>query len=146
MYIESSKSSCKILCFMLHNLLNYGYQAMIIDSNNKKQKSILTNKCFYQTTARIMRDFEEKGYANSADETAKVISAYHSIVQKKQKNNYSADYNNAFKRIDSAIQSLANQVFYDCDKKSLDYAYHSFTEFDHIGAIVTRQRSKKSSI
>ncbi len=116
---------------------------MIIDSNNKKQKSILTNKCFYQTTARIMRDFEEKGYANSADETAKVISAYHSIVQKKTKNNYNADYNDAFRRIDTAIQNLANQVFYDCDKKSFDYAYHSFEQFDHISAIVTRQRTKK---
>lgn len=116
---------------------------MIIDSNNQKQKSILTNKCFYQTTARIMRDFEEKGYANSADETAKVISAYHAIVQKKQKNNYNADYNAAFQRIDNAIQTLANQVFYDCDKKSFDYAYHSFEQFDHISAIVTRQRTKK---
>ena len=119
---------------------------MIIDSNNKKQKSILTNKCFYQTTARIMRDFEEKGYANSADETAKVIAAYHDIVRKKSKNNFNEDYNAAFKRIDGAIQSLPNQVFYDCDKKSLDYAYHSFEEFDHIGAIVTRQRAKKGSL
>lgn len=32
-----------------------------------------------------MRDFEEKGYANSADETAKVIAAYHDLVKKKQK-------------------------------------------------------------
>ena len=118
---------------------------MIIDSNNKKQKSILTNKCFYQTTARIMRDFEEKGYANSADETAKVIAAYHDIVKKKTKNTFNQDYNNAFRQIDNAIQTLANQVFYDCDKKSLDYAYHSFEEFDHIGAIVTRQRAKKGS-
>ena len=47
---------------------------MIIDGNNKKQRSILTNKCFYQTTAKIMHDFEQKGYANSADETLKVIS------------------------------------------------------------------------
>ena len=116
---------------------------MIIDSNNKKQKSILTNKCFYQTTARIMRDFEEKGYVNSADETAKVISAYHAIVKKKTKNNYNADYNDAFRKIDKAIQMLANQVFYDCDKKSFDYAYHSFEQFDHISAIVTRQRTKK---
>ena len=90
-----------------------------------------------------MRDFEEKGYANSADETAKVISAYHAIVKKKTKNNFSADYNEAFRRIDNAIQTLANQVFYDCDKKSLDYAYHSFEHFDHISAIVTRQRTKK---
>lgn len=119
---------------------------MIIDSTNLKQKGILTNKCFYQTTARIMRDFEDKGYANSADETAKVISAYHEIVKKKSQNNYNPDYNAAFKRIDGAIQSLANQVFYDCDKKSLDYAYHSFEEFDHIGAIVTRQRVKKGSL
>lgn len=90
---------------------------MIIDSNNKSQRSILTNKCFYQTTARIMRDFEEKGYANSADETAKVIAAYHDLVKKKTKNNFNADYNAAFQRIDNAIQTLANKVFYDCDKK-----------------------------
>ena len=102
---------------------------MIIDSSNKKQRSILTNKCFYQTTARIMRDFEDKGYANSADETAKVISAYHAIVKKKTKNNFNSDYNDAFRRIDGAIQMLANQVFYDCDKKSFDYAYHSFEQF-----------------
>ena len=118
---------------------------MIIDGNNKKQRSILTNKCFYQTTAQIMRDFEEKGYANSADETAKVISAYHQIVKKKTKNNFNSDYNAAFKRIDNAIDSLANKVFYDCDKKSHDYAYHSFEEFDHINAIVARQRAKKDT-
>ena len=72
---------------------------MIIDGNNKKQRSILTNKCFYQTTARIMRDFEEKGYANSADETAKVISAYHDVVKKRTKNNFNSDYNAAFQRM-----------------------------------------------
>lgn len=118
---------------------------MIIDSNNKKQRSILTNKCFYQTTAKIMSDFEAKGYVNSADETAKVISAYHQIVKKRSKNNYNSDYNAAFRQIDDAIQSLANKVFYDCDKQAVDYAYRSFEEFDHIGAIVTRQRTKKSS-
>lgn len=118
---------------------------MIIDGNNKRQRSILTNKCFYQTTAQIMRDFEEKGYANSADETAKVISAYHDLVKKRTKNNYNNDYNEAFQRIDGAIKGLANRVFYDCDKKSYDYAYHSFEEFDHINAIVGRQRVKKGS-
>ena len=111
---QGYKGACKKNYFVLLKILqNYGLTGMIIDSNNKKQKSILTNKCFYQTTARIMRDFEEKGYANSADETAKVISAYHDIVKKKIKNNYNADYNAAFKRIDNAIQTLANQVFYD---------------------------------
>ena len=83
---------------------------MIIDSKNETQKSILTNKCFYQTTAEIMREFEKKGYANSADETAKVIAAYHELVQKKAKNNYSKDYNEAFKKIDDAIKGLANKV------------------------------------
>ncbi len=118
---------------------------MIIDSNNKVQRSILTNKCFYQTTARIMHGFEEKGYANSADETMKAISAYHAVVQKRIKNNFNADYNAAFKCIDEAINTLANQVFYDSDRKGLDLAYQSFENFDHIKAIVTRQRAKKSS-
>ncbi len=118
---------------------------MIIDGNNKKQRGILTNKCFYQTTAQIMKDFERKGYANSADETVKVISAYHDLVQKKVKNNFSADYNNAFQKIDTAIKSLANQVFYDCDSKSYDNAYKSFEEFDYINAILTRQHNKNSA-
>ena len=119
--------------------------AMIIDSNNETQKSILTNKCFYQTTAQIMHEFEKKGYANSADETMKVISAYHDLVQKKAKNNYSKDYNEAFKRIDDAIKGLANKVFYSHEKQSLDYAYKSFVKFDYIGAIIGRQRAKKKS-
>ena len=119
---------------------------MIIDSNNKIQRSILTNRCFYRATAEIMHDFEEKGYANSADETIKAISAYHAIVQKKTKNNYNADYNRAFKHIDDAINTLANQVFYDCDAKGVDFAYQSFENFDHIKAIVTRQRAKKGNL
>ena len=119
---------------------------MIIDGNNKKQRSILTNKCFYQTTAQIMHDFEQKGYANSADETVKVISAYHDLVKKKAKNTYNEDYNQAFQRIDSAIKGLANKVFYDCDSKAQDYAYHSFEEFDHINAIIGRQHIKKGSL
>jgi len=119
---------------------------MIIDSNNQIQKSILTNKCFYRTTAQIMRDFEEKGYANSADETIKAIDAYHNVVKKKVKNNYNADYNAAFKRIDDAISSLANKVFYIYDKDSFNYAYKSFENFDHISAIVTRQRAKKGDL
>lgn len=116
---------------------------MIIDGTNRIQRGILTNKCFYQTTAQIMADFEGKGYQNSADETAKVIAAYHDIVQHKAKNNYNPDYNEAFKKIDDAIADMAHKVFYDCDKKSYDYAYQSFEEFDHISAIVNRQRMKK---
>lgn len=116
---------------------------MIVDSKNETQKSILTNKCFYQTTARIMREFEQKGYANSADETAKVIAAYHEVVQKKSKNNYNKDYNEAFQKIDEAIKGLANKVFYNYEKQSLDYAYKSFVKFDYISAIIGRQHTKK---
>ena len=115
---------------------------MIIDSKNETQKSILTHKCFYQTTSQIMHEFERKGYANSADETAKVIAAYHDLVQKKSKNNYNKDYNEAFKKIDDAIKGLANKVFYG-DSQSLDVAYKSFAKFDYINAIIGRQRVKK---
>lgn len=117
--------------------------AMIIDSKNETQKSILTNKCFYQTTSQIMHEFEQKGYANSADETAKVIAAYHDVVQKKTKNHFNKDYNEAFKKIDDAIKGLANKVFYSYDKESMDYAYKSFVKFDYINAIIGRQRTKK---
>lgn len=117
---------------------------MIINSNDVLQRNILTNKCFYQTTAQIMRDFEQKGYANSADETAKVIAAYHVVAQKKAKNNYNQDYNEAFEKIDAAIKSMANKVFYIYDKDSFDCAYRSFKDFDYINAIIGRQRMKKS--
>ena len=117
---------------------------MIINSNDGSQRNILTNKCYYQTTAQIMHDFEQKGYSNSADETAKVISAYHSIMQKKSRNTYNKDYNEAFAKIDNAIKSMANKVFYIYDKKSFDLAYKSFQEFDYINAIIGRQRMKKN--
>ena len=116
---------------------------MVIDGNNKVQRSILTNKCFYQTTAQIMNDFEKNGYSDSADETAKVIAAYHNIVQKKLTNNFNADYNAAFKKIDKAIELVAHKVFYDFHDESFDCAYHSFREFDHINAIAGRQKLHK---
>ena len=118
---------------------------MIIDSSNTWQRNILTNKCFYQTTAQIMHDFEQKGYANSADETLKVINAYHSLIKKKVKNNFNADYNAAFQKIDDAIKMLANKVYYEYDRRSYDEAYRSFEEFDYVNAIIGRQRIKKSS-
>ena len=93
-----------------------------------------------------MHDFEQKGYANSADETAKVIAAYHNIVQKKSKNTFNKDYNEAFTKIDDAIKSMANKVFYTYDKQSFDIAYKSFQEFDYINAIIGRQRMKKNKL
>ncbi len=116
---------------------------MIIDGRNSKQKSILTNKYFYRTTAQIMSDLDSKGYANSADETLKVINAYHDVVKKKAKNNFNADYNAAFEKIDKTIKTLANQVFYNYDKHSYDEAYRSFEAFDYINAVLDRQRNKK---
>jgi len=117
---------------------------MMTDGKTQKKKSILTNKCFYQTTAQIMHDFETKGYANSADETIRAISAYHNIIKKKSKNNFNEDYNLAFQRIDTAIKTVAGKVFYDKDKQSLDLAYNSFENFDHVGAIVARRQTKKN--
>ncbi len=116
---------------------------MIIDGRNSKQRSILTNKYFYRTTAQIMSDLDSKGYANSADETLKVITAYHDLVKKKTKNNYSADYNAAFEKIDKTIKTLANQIFYNYDKQSYDEAYRSFEAFDYVKAVLDRQHQKK---
>ena len=92
---------------------------MIIDSKNETQKSILTNKCFYQTTAQIMHEFEKKGYANSADETAKVIAAYHDLVQKKAKITLAKIIMRHLKKLDDAIKGLANKVFYGYEIKAL---------------------------
>lgn len=119
---------------------------MIINSNDTLQRNIILNKCYYQTTAQIIHDLEEKGYANSADETAKVIAAYHNVVQKKVKNNYSKDYNEAFGKIDNAIKSMANKVFYIYDKQSYDKAYMSFQNFDYINAILGHQRLRKNRL
>ena len=116
---------------------------MIINTGNRMQRNILTNKCFYLTVAQIMYDFEKKGYHNPADETAKVIRAYEDLVENKAKNTYGKDYNEAFNRIDGAIKKMANQVFYHLDEKSFDAAYAAFKDFDHINAILGRRQIKK---
>jgi len=117
---------------------------MIINSKNERQRKILTNKCFYQTTAQIVCDFAKKGYLNPTDEAAKAISAYHDLVQKKVKNNFSKDYNEAFSKIDASIKDMAHKVFYIYDSKSFDIAYQAFRDFDHIQAILAWKRLKKS--
>ena len=117
---------------------------MIIDSDNKRQRKILTNKCFYQTTAQIVCDFAKKGYLNPTDEAAKVVVAYHDLVQKKIKNNFSKDYNEAFSKIDAAIKEMAHKVFYIYDAKSFDIAYQAFKDFDYIQAILAWKRLKKN--
>ena len=127
---------------MIYSLKQKGNEGMIINSNNPLQRHILTNKCFYLTIAQIVHDFEQKGYPNAADEAAKVVAAYHSLVQKRSKNTYNKDYNEAFARIDKAIKSMVNQVFYTYDSQSFNAAYAAFKDFDYINAILGRQRLK----
>ena len=67
-------------------------------------------------------------------------------VQKKSKNTFNKDYNEAFTKIDDAIKSMANKVFYTYDKQSFDIAYKSFQEFDYINAIIGRKRMKKNKL
>ena len=117
---------------------------MLINANNPQQRHILTNKCFYLTTAQIVHDFEKKGYQNAANEAVSAIGAYHALVQKKVKNTFSKDYNEAFARIDKAIKDMANQVFYLYENKSFDAAYAAFMDFDYINALLGRERNKKS--
>ncbi|MBR1398676.1 MAG: hypothetical protein IJ564_00660 [Alphaproteobacteria bacterium] len=108
---------------------------MIVDGNNAKQRNILINKCFYQTTLRIMHFFKDKGDSDYANKTIEVISAYHSIVQKKRKNNFDADYNSAFDTIDSAIRNIANKVFYTYGSESFNMAYGSFKDYNYLQAV-----------
>lgn len=117
---------------------------MIIDSANETQANIFINRAFYQAMSTIMQKLEKKGYANSADETMKVISAYTSIISKKAKlSNFNEDYNLAFKKIDEAIESVACTVFYQQYDKKFDFAYTCFENFDHISTILSRQRTHK---
>ena len=92
-----------------------------------------------------MHLFKNKGDNDYANKTIEVISAYHSIVQKKRKNNFDADYNSAFETIDSAIRNIANKVFYTYGSESFDMAYDSFCSYNYLQAIrgKLRQNSKK---
>ena len=115
---------------------------MIVDGNNIKQRNILINKCFYQTTIGIMRLFADKGNADFANKTIEAIAAYHDIVHKKKRNNYDADYNAAFETIDNAIRNVANKVFYIYGSESFNHAYDSFCDYNYM-QIVRNQLHKK---
>lgn len=117
---------------------------MIVDGNNTTQRNILINKCFYQTTVQIMHLFAEKGNNDFANKTIEAISAYHAIVQKKKKNNFDKDYNDAFATIDDAIRSIANKVFYTYGSESFNKAYDSFCEYNYVQAV--RGRIRKDSL
>ncbi|MEE6207425.1 MAG: hypothetical protein VZR95_05160 [Alphaproteobacteria bacterium] len=117
---------------------------MIVDGNNTKQRNILINKCFYQTTVKLMKFFADKGDSDFANKTIEVIAAYHDIVQKRKKNNYNQDYNDAFETIDGAIRNVANKVFYTYGADSFDKAYDSFRDYNYVQT-VRNQLHKKSS-
>jgi hypothetical protein len=108
---------------------------MIVDGNNRKQRNILINKCFYQTTVKIMHQFAQKGDGDFANKTIEAISAYHDIVQKRRKNNFDDDYNTAFETIDSAIRNVANKVFYTYGADSFDMAYDSFRNYNYVQTV-----------
>ncbi|MBP5352308.1 MAG: hypothetical protein J6Y91_00890 [Alphaproteobacteria bacterium] len=108
---------------------------MIVDGNNAKQRNILINKCFYQTTVQIMHFFEQKGNHDFANKTIEVISAYHDVVNKRRRNNFDADYNQAFETIDAAIRNIANKVFYTYGPESYNKAYDSFSNYNYMQTV-----------
>ncbi|MDO4162651.1 MAG: hypothetical protein Q4D80_06610 [Pseudomonadota bacterium] len=108
---------------------------MIVDGYNAKQRNILINKCFYQTTIQIMHLFQEKGNSDFANKTIEAIAAYHDIVQRRKRNNYNQEYNAAFETIDSAIRNIANKVFYIYGTDSFNHAYDSFRDYNYVQAI-----------
>lgn len=115
---------------------------MIVDGNNAKQRNILINKCFYQTTVKIMHLFAQKGDSDYANKTIEVISAYHDIVNKRKKNNFDADYNEAFETIDSAIRNIANKVFYTYGSESFNKAYDSFHNYNYMQTVRNQLHKK----
>ena len=108
---------------------------MIVDGNNKKQRNILINKCFYRTTVKIMDFFAQKGDGDYANKTIEAIAAYNDIAQKKKRNNYNQDYNTAFETIDNAIKDVANKVFYIYGAESFDMAYDSFRNYNYVQTV-----------
>ena len=115
---------------------------MIVDGNNIKQRNILINKCFYQTTINLMRFFEQTGNGDYANKTIEAISAYHDIVQKRKRNNFDKDYNQAFDTIDSAIRNVANKVFYTNGSESFNKAYDSFCNYNYIQTVRAQLHKK----
>lgn len=117
---------------------------MIVDGNNLKHRNILINKCFYQTTVKLMHFFAQKGDGDFANKTIEAIAAYHDIVQKRKRNNYSDDYNQAFETIDSAIKGLANKVFYIYGSDSFDRAYDSFRNYNYVQTVRNQLHKNKN--
>lgn len=117
---------------------------MIVDGNNTKQRNILINKCFYQTTVKLMHYFADKGDGDYANKTIEAIAAYHDIAQKRKKNTGNTDYGTAFETIDSAIRNVANKVFYTFGADSYDKAYDSFKNYNYVQTVRSQLHKKRS--
>ena len=117
---------------------------MIVDGNNAKQRNILINKCFYQTTVEIMNLFAKDGDADYANKTIEVIAAYHDIKQKRRRNNLQDNYKLAYEAIEAAINNVANRVFYTFGAEGIDKAYSSFCDYNYMQTIRNQLHKPKS--
>lgn len=115
---------------------------MIVDGNNAKQRNILINKCFYQTIIRLMQFFATKGDHDYANKTVEAIAAYHDIMQRKKRNHFNQEFNNAFETIDNAIRDVANKVFYVYGNDSYNKAYDSFCNYNYLQTIRNQLHKK----
>ena len=116
---------------------------MIVDGNNTKQRNILINKCFYQTTVKLMHYFADKGDGDYANKTIEAIAAYHDVVQKRKKGTTDTDYGTAFETIESAIRNVANKVFYTYGPNSYNMAYDSFKDYNYVQTVRGQLHKKR---
>ena len=115
---------------------------MIVDGNNSTQRNILINKCFYQTTVKLMHYFEQKGNADYANKTIEAIATYHDIIEKNKKIN-TTDDNDVFNTIDAAVRNVANKVFYTFGADSFNKAYASFCNYNYVQTVRGQLHKKK---
>lgn len=92
-----------------------------------------------------MRFFADRGNSDFANKTIEAISAYHDVVKKRKRNNFDQEYNTAFDTIDTAIRSVANQVFYIYGTDSYDKAYDSFCNYNYVQTVRAQLHKKRKS-
>ena len=96
--------------------------------------------------ARVDRNagfFAQKNSGDFANKTIEAIAAYHDVMQKRKRNNFDEDYNQAFETIDNAIKSIANKVFYIYGTDSFDKAYDSFRNYNYVQTVRNQLHKNK---
>lgn len=116
---------------------------MIVDGNNTRQRNILVNKCFYQTTVKLMNFFANNGSSDYANKTIEAISAYLDTANKKKRSNLGQDYSVAFETLDNAIRNVANKVFYIYGSDSYNRAYDSFCNYNYVQTVRSQLHKKR---